>query len=66
MSNQSERNDKPTPLTRAEKRAAKRARQAKWRQSPQGQRHIAARQAGYRDRNERLAQLPSEEQALYA
>lgn len=41
MSNQSQRSDRPAPLTRAEKRAAKRARQAKWRQSPQGRRHAA-------------------------
>ena len=58
MSNQSQRNDQPAPLTRAQKRAAKRARQAKWRQSPQGKRHIAARQCGYQERNARLMSIP--------
>lgn len=41
MSEQSQKNGTPRPLTRAEKRAAKRARQAAWRQSPQGRRHAA-------------------------
>lgn len=58
MSNQSQRNDKPAPMSRAEKRAAKRARQAKWRQSPQGRRRQAAKLAGYQDRNTRLMSIP--------
>lgn len=58
MSNQSQRNDKPAPMSRAEKRAAKRARRDAWRKSAAGQRHIAARQAGYRDRNARLMSIP--------
>lgn len=66
MSNRSQKNDRPAPITRAQKRAAKRARQADYRQSAAGRRRTAARLAGYRDRNARLAQLPADEQALYA
>ena len=57
MSNQAARNDTPAPLTRAEKRIAKRARQIAWRQTAAGQRAMQARIEGYQARSKRLANI---------